>query len=441
VALALAATLAAGLARSEWLQPDESYKDAVAALRAAQRDTAGHGDDPGKLDTLGVALLRLGRKADASRVFRSVIERSPADRAAAAGLGKIALHAGRLGEAESLLAVAGTEEPGVLNDVYALRLRRGDWAGAAKLAEEAGQPGRVPLLEKLAETPPYQLEAEPKEVRLIWSRTHPVPLIRVKLEGESVLMALDTGAGDVVVDRSVARRLNVQLLPGEWPAFWMGSRVPLRSALVRHLEIGGVRLENVPGGVHDLGKWTLQLNPYGERVAGVIGIGVLRQFTPTLDYERNRLLLLPGGTAPASGPGASRVPFEIWGENELMVYGTIAGGRRMAMAVQTGIPECGIAAPAEVFEELGLKPGGVAKMMKSVGALFTGRAWTEVAAPSVAVGPILKNSVSGWSGAMDSGEMWRHGVRRDAILSSDFFRGRAVTVDWARQELIFEERD
>jgi hypothetical protein len=176
-------------------------------------------------------------------------------------------------------------------------------------------------------------------------------------------------------------------------------------------------------------------------VAGIIGLGALRHFTPTLDYRRNRLVLRPAGAMFKLPEGTERVPFEIWGENELTVWGTIGGGRKMAMVVQTGVPGCGVAAPSEVFDELGLKPGGVAKMIKSVGALLTGQPWTEVTAPSVAVGSVVKNRVQGWSGALDSGELWRHGVRRDAILSSEFFRGRAVTIDWTRHELIFEEKN
>lgn len=436
-AVALIAALAAA-ARSEWLQPDPSYREAQAALRAAQRDTAGHGDDIARLDTLGVALLRLGRKDDAARVFGRVMALAPHDPAAAAGLGKIALHAGRLAEAESLLALAGPDEPGAVADLYAARLRRGDWKGAAALAEDAGQPGRVTQLEALAESPPYARAGEPRAATLLWSRPHPVPLVRVKLEGESVLMALDTGASDVLVDRSAARRLSVPLQSGEWSAFWLGTRTAVRGGMVRRLEIAGAKLENVPAGVLDLGRWSLMVNPQGERVAGVIGLGALQRFTPTLDYRRNRLVLHPGGESFAAPDGAVRIPFEIWGESELMVWGAIGGGRKMAMVVQTGLPGCGVAAPSEVFEELGLKPGGVAKMIKSMGALLTGQPWTEVTAPSVAVGPVVRNKVPGWSGAMDSAEMWRHGVRRDAILSSEFFRGRAVTFDWSRRELVFE---
>lgn len=435
-----AIALAAGAARTDWLQPDASMREAQATLRAAQKDTAGHSSDVAKLNPLGDALLRLGRKDDAAKIFGRVMAAAPGDPTAAAALGKLALFQDRLAEAESLLALGG-DDPAVLADLYAARLRRGDWAGAAPLAEVSGQAGRAAQFEALAAAPTYVIEGEPHEVVLLWNRPHPVPLVRVKLEGQSVLMALDTGASDLIVDRSAARRLNIPLLAGEWPTFWMGGRVAVRGATVRRLEIGGVRIENVPAGMMDLGRWSLLVNPQGERVAGIIGLGVFRRFTTTLDYQKNRLILRPLDAAWTPAPGAARVPFEIWGENELTVWGTIGGGRKMAMVVQTGVPGCGIAAPSEVFEELGLKPGGVAKMVKSVGALLTGSPWTEITAPSVSVGPVLKNRITGWSGAMESAELWRHGVRRDAILSSDFFRGRSVTFDWAKRELVFEEKD
>jgi hypothetical protein len=257
----------------------------------------------------------------------------------------------------------------------------------------------------------------------------------VKLNGESVLMAVDTGASDLIVDASAARRVGLVTVPGEWSTFWNGSRVAVRGAMARRLEIAGFTIQRVPAGVTGLRQWSIYVNPQGEPVAGVIGINLLRRFTPTLDYARNRLVLRrPEVPAPPSEDDA-RIPFETWGESELTVYGTIAGGRRMAMVLQTGLPGCGIAAPAEVFDEVGVKPGGLAKLVKSAGQMIQGRPWAEVSAPAVSVGPIARDKVTGWSGALDSAELWRHGVRRDAVLAGEFFRGRSVTIDWARREL------
>jgi hypothetical protein len=76
--------------------------------------------------------------------------------------------------------------------------------------------------------------------------------------------------------------------------------------------------------------------------------------------------------------------------------------------------------------------------MRSAGSRLQANSWAGVQVATVTVGPIVKDKVAGWSGALDSTELWRHGVRRDALLSSDFLRGRRVTIDWEKQELVIE---
>ena len=110
------------------------------------------------------------------------------------------------------------------------------------------------------------------------------------------------------------------------------------------------------------------------------------------------------------------------------------------MVVHSGLPECGIAAPAEVFEEAGIKAGLVARAARRAGSLLQGRPWTRVTVPTVSVGPVVAERVPGWAGALDPAELWRHGVRRDALLSHDFFAQRRVTIDWSARELVFEDR-
>lgn len=436
LALILALAALAPPAGAEWLQPDPSYRDAQFTLRMALRDTAGRGSDAAALDSLGTALLRLGRAEDAARVFGRVLEIAPGDVTALAGLGKLALHAGRVDEAVRRLEPAAASDPDALGDLYAARLRRGDWAGAAALAADAGEPGRVALLERLAESPPYAVGEGRAEGEVMWNRSFPVPLVRAKLAGRSVLFALDTGAGDLILDEAAARRAGIAPLPGEWSVPWNGSRISVRGAIVPRLELAGFAIERVPAGVASLRGWSLYVNPQGERVAGVIGLGVLGRFTPTLDYARNRLVLRRPGTPLPALEGAARIPFEVWGESELVVHGSISGGRRMAFVLQSGLPGCGVAAPQEVFDEVGVKPGGLARLVKSAGQMIQGRPWTEVSVPSVTVGPVSRDRVTGWSGALDAVELWRHGVRRDAVLAGEFFQGRALTLDWERRELV-----
>jgi len=424
-------------AAAEWLQPDPTFRDAQFLLRSALRDTIGHPDDPGRLDSVAVALMRLGRTDESQKVFRRVLELRPGDDAAEAGLGKFALFDNKLDQAESLLANAG-DELETLRDLYATRLRRGDWAGAAKLTEGVNDIGRNALLEKLEEAPPFQISGN-AGAKLFWVRSYPVPLVKVRLNGQVVLMALDTGASDLLLDPMWVSRAKVTALPGQTLTFWCGTRFAVKNALVQRLDLNGVVIQRIPAGIVPLRKWSIEANPQGEVVAGVIGLNLLRRFTATLDYQKHWLELAPlTAVGTAVSPDAARVPFQLWGESEMMVRGTVGASRKLAMVVQTGVPGCGFAAPSEVCDELGIKGGTMSRLIKGAGLVLQGRPWVGITAPAVVVGPLAKDRMAGWSNAMDSGEMWRHGVRRDAILAGDFFENSRLTFDWARQELAVE---
>jgi hypothetical protein len=440
VILALLATgLPARRAGADWLAADPSFRDAQMEARSAARDTLGHGAEPGRLDTLAAALLRIGRIEEARGLFARVIELSPADETARAALGKLALFEDRCADAESLLTGLPATNAGAEHDLYAARLRRGEWAQAATLAETAGQPGRAALLTAMATDGAYATGALPEMEELPFARAWPVPLVRVKLNGERVLMAVSTGVADLIVDQSAARRTGVKPLAAEAPIYWSGSQTAARMALVQRLELGGIRLEKVPAGIVSLKKYSLEANPEGEVIAGIIGVNLLRRFTPTLDYRKQRLELRRPGAAFPAGAEAHRVPMEIWGESAITIYGSINGGRKMALIVDSGVPECAVGAPQVVFDELGIKPGMMSRVAKSAGTWLNGSPWLAVSVPTVTVGPIVRSKLTGWSGALGDAELWREGVRRDALLSSDFLHNMRVTFDWEKRALVVEE--
>lgn len=428
------AVLAAATVHADWLAPDASFRDAQMQLRYATRDTAGHGGDIALLDTLATALLRLGRVPEARSLFTRTLAAKPGDPAACAALGKLALWADHTALAESLLTLAGSVE-GARSDLYYTRLRRGEWAAAAELCEELGDDGRRPLLERLAEAPPLTVKGD--RAQFLFERIWPAPLVKAKLNGTSVLMMIDTGTPGLLIDATAMNQAHVTPLAGQRLTPWAGTRVAVRNAMVQKLEIGGITVSNVPAGVLPLRKLSLAVNPQAQNVAGVIGMSVLRQFDVTFDFGRRRFELAPHGTA-ATITG-TRIPFEVWGEDAITVWGSINGGRKMAMILATGLPEGGVGAPDVVFEELGLKPGGVSRLVKGAGAWMQGRAWAEVNVPALALGSVAFDKLPGWSGAMEPIEMWREGVRRDALLGPGILRGRRVTIDWTRRELVFED--
>ncbi len=420
---------------ADWLAPDASYREAQMQLRYATRDTVGHADDVARLDTLAAALLRIGRVPEARTLFNRVIATKPGDPTASAALGKLALWADRTAQAESLLAAAGDVDQ-ARADLYATRLRRGDWAAAAGMSEELGDEGRKPLLEYLAGANPMRITGERAQV--LFERPWPAPLLKVRLNGATVLMLVDSGTPGLLIDRQAMIVNKVREIGGQRLAVWDGTRVAVRNAVVQKLQIGDVTFEDVPAGALSLHKLSLEVNPQAMPISGVIGMSVLRRFDVTFDYPARRFELAPLGSA-AKLTGI-RVPFELWGEDELTMWGSIQAGRKMAMTFTSGLPGGGVGAPDVVFEELGLKSGGVSKLVKGAGTWLQGRPWAQVNVPSLTLGNMAYDKLPGWSGAMEPVEMWRHGVRRDALLGPGILLRRRTTIDWTRRDLVFEER-
>jgi len=436
VGASLLAVLAVGRAAADWLAPDASLREAQMQLRYAIRDTVGHANDPALLDSLATALLRVGRVPEARKLFDRVIADKPGDPAASAGLGKLALWADRNAQAESLLVAAGDVEQ-ARAELYAARLRLGKWTDAATMCEDLQDGGRKPLLEFLANNPPMAVKGE--RARVPFDKIWPAPLLKVKLNGATVLMMVDTSTPGLLIDRMAATQGKVKLLEGQRLAAWTGSHVAVRNALVQKLGIAGIEFTNVPASVLSLAKLSLEVNLQSAPIAGVIGMEVLRHFDVTFDYRKRAFELNPHGTAAKLQ--ATRVPFELWGEDELTVWGSINGGRHLAMTLATGLPGGGFGAPDVVFEEHGLKSGGVSKMVAGAGSWLQGRPWAQVNVPALSVGNIAYDRVPGWAGAMEPVEMWRHGVRRDGLLGPGILLKRRVTIDWTRRDLVFESED
>jgi hypothetical protein len=384
---------------------------------------------------LGRQLLRVGRFNDADKVMRHALVVRPDEKEMLAGLGKIALYRHDLVRAESLLTAAGDAE-GARRDLYALRLRKGDWKAAAEMAEGVGDDGHLPLLERLQSLEAYEVQPGTEKVSIGFERAYPVPLIRVKLNGQQVTAAIDPGSPYVLVDKSASNLQGLEKLPGERSVLWLGTRVAASNAIAQKLDLGGIVIANVPVAVTSLHRYSLDVNPQGRDIAVVIGFPLLEKLGVAIDFKRQRLEL--SRTAPVAPSTAPRVAFERWTENQPVVWGTVGGGRRLAMMFGTGLPAAGFGAPVEVFDELGLRSGGMSNLVSGVGVALQGRPWKRCGVPTLTVGSVVGERVNGWIGAMDSGEAWREGVRLDALLGPDWFRGRRITFDWAKHEVAFQ---
>ena len=61
------------------------------------------------------------------------------------------------------------------------------------------------------------------------------------------------------------------------------------------------------------------------------------------------------------------------------------------------------------------------------GSMLQASPWSQVMVSTLAIGSIARDHVEGWSGEMDASELWRWGIRRDAVLGPRFFADRRVS--------------
>ena len=152
------------------------------------------------------------------------------------------------------------------------------------MSEAVQDDGRKPLLERLAGSEPMRVRGE--RAKLVFERLWPAPLLKVRLNGATVLMMVDTGTPGVLLDHAAFVRNAVTPVDGQRLTPWTGTRVAVRNAMIQKLEIGGVTISDVPAAVLSLHKLSLEVSPQGAEVAGVIGMSVLRRFDVSFDYRK-----------------------------------------------------------------------------------------------------------------------------------------------------------
>jgi tetratricopeptide (TPR) repeat protein/predicted aspartyl protease len=130
------------------------------------------------------------------------------------------------------------------------------------------------------------------------------PMVLVYINGgkDPLRFVLDTGSGMSVVSQETARRLGLREVArgGTARAIGGGGRFDIVYGFVQSLEIGGVRIENVP-------VYIRRFFNDKTHVDGYIGLSVISKYLTTVDYGSRRLTLSrrssSGANAPPTSPG------------------------------------------------------------------------------------------------------------------------------------------
>ncbi|MDP4503414.1 retropepsin-like aspartic protease [Nonomuraea turcica] len=251
-----------------------------------------------------------------------------------------------------------------------------------------------------------------------------LPALEGTLNGRHALIHLDTGGAFLVMGLERAAAMGVEAVPAG-RRFHGVTRTPVRTGLVRELDLGGVALTNVP--VDVLPTLT------GPQDIVIMGTCLLRHFLPTIDVPAGHLLLAPRGHHPP--PDGVRVPFCLWADHFMFAKGG-HGPRDLTFFVDSGL--------VHLIEDDGrIRQAAVLatrSQYRTWGIPRADLAATHLTAPHpLRLGP-LEQTAHLLSVAPGRTAPWSDfgGVRIDGLISQAFLSEYAWTLDFDRQEYTFQ---
>lgn len=388
----------------------------VGATQPALPPGAGQPPSPAAPATPEDALFAQGKFTEAAEAYAQVLARDPGSAAALAGLARVRLYEGREHEAVELA-----------RKTLAVAPRHPVATGVLAIAEERA---------KLFGPEFYGIEAPAAAPAVDFVITDPLPVIRVTIGGREVNVLLDTGAPNIMLKRELVEELGLPISEGGEGVFAGGQRARIDRTTVPELEIGGIRIRNVPAGINAGGAGLRLPNV---EIEGIMGTGVLMHFLSTIDYCSGKLILAPrtdsaAFQAHAAAAGANIVPMWFVGDHFIFARARMNQAAEAQFLIDTGLAGGGLMANRAALDAAGVM-------------LNEGNARTGVGGGgTVRVIPFRADATLGTLTRLDvPGSHTPEGdptsifpFRTGGLLSHGFFRQSRLTFDFEAMRLVTE---
>lgn len=256
------------------------------------------------MSVLGATLLAGGRFADARLIFYKALAISKREHLAWAGYGMLDFYENNISESLANLEEAIFYEPNEPDYLFAkaqVSARDEKYQQAADAYRDflsvsnpadadrrARIKGLISFLRYLGNTgrlyAPEGREQASVPFELVGNR--PIVQMRVNGKAETLRFVLDTGSGISVVSEETAKRLKVKMITRGGHARGIGGdgKFEIVYGMIRHVEIGGVAVRNVPVYIR---KFHKESHP----VDGYIGLALISKFLTTIDYGNQTFTL------------------------------------------------------------------------------------------------------------------------------------------------------
>lgn len=178
----------------------------------------------------------------------------------------------------------------------------------------------------------------------------PLATVDIKIGDKTVGAIFDTGAADLIVTRSLADELGMEVAASSQIAQGMP---PVGHGQFPSVTVGGLNLKNVPANVFDDEAIADMAGDESDRVSAVLGVGMLTEFAVALDVPKGTLELASSARkckaerkAMLSGPS---VPFWMHETHYIYVMGAMNDSEGVYL-VNTGMRGADMTANGQAYK-------------------------------------------------------------------------------------------
>jgi predicted aspartyl protease len=398
-------------------------------------------------------LFQVGKFAEAGKLYSQIVTQNPKDYSATLQLGRIALLANRLDDAQKWLEKAITLQPGNADAKVMLAeafYRRDDFQKAAaslkdvdvssnKLIIEQYPTLDVAKLESFKGQTPYELHGTGTSTRVKFLRTDPLPLVNVRVNGgDEVTFFIDTGGSEVVLDTDFAKELGVPQFGTVQGTFSGGQQTGVQLGRIESLAVGDWTIKNLPTAMLPLRQLSEGLGV--KQIDGIIGTTLFYHFLATMDYPRGELVLrrkTAESLEEFKKSPVKRVAVPIWmaSDHFMVGWGRVETLSPTLLFVDTGLMGGGVKLAESVIKEAGIK------LDESKASEGAGGGGTLKVVPytvhQVSFGDIKEENVRG---LYDGPFPWENtfGFHLAGMVGHDFFKPYAVTFDFQNMQIFLQ---
>jgi hypothetical protein len=400
-------------------------------------------------------LFQSGKFAEAGEIYARIVAQDPNDYAAIVQLGRIALLANRLDDAQMWLDRAIALHPDDADAKVMLAeafWRRDDFQKAAAALNGVDVSSNqllitqypalnVAKLESFKGETPYEAQGEGQVTRVKFLKTDPLPLVSVRVNGgDEVTFFIDTGGSEVALDTEFAKELGLPQFGDVQGTFSGGQNAKVQQTRIDSLALGDWTVKNLPA-------ITIALRQLSEsfgvkRIDGILGTTLFYHFLTTLDYPQGELVLRRKDArsvqqfAAESSTGSVAVPFWMASDHFLVGWGRVETLPPTLLFVDTGLAGAGAKLAEPVIKQAGIKleedkayegAGGGGKL-RIVPYTVSRLSFGDIEERNV---PGLYDGPFPWEGSF--------GFNLAGMVGHDFFKPYAVTFDFEGMRIFLRQ--